>query len=126
MIGDLFAPEGGWVVRIRDHSAEREEEAIEDVPGFESLMHANAFARAYVRDSIERCRVPDATPEEVVGDWHAFGEDAEVLKAGEQGWSSSSELAFFARNPAPSGSIERDWRGLDPRRDEPDEDDDDE
>jgi hypothetical protein len=114
MIGDLFAPEGGWVVRIRDHSAETEDEAIEDVRGFESLMHANAFARAYVRDSIERCRVPDATPEEVLGDWHAFG------------WSSSSELAFFARTPAPSGSIERDWRGLDPRRNETDEDDDDE
>ncbi len=125
MIGDLFAPEGGWVVRIRDHSAETEDEAVEDVRGFESLMHANAFARAYVRDSVERCRVPDATPEEVAGDWHAFGEDAEVLEAGGQGWSSAAELGFFARNPAPSGSIERDWRGLDPRRDEPDEDDDD-
>ena len=49
---------------------------------------------------------------------------AEVLEAGEQGWSSAAELAFFARNPAPAGSIERDWRGLDPRRDEPDDDSD--
>jgi hypothetical protein len=123
MIGDLFAPPGGWVVRIRDHSAGNGDGAVEDVRGFASLMHANAFARAYVRDSVERCRVPDATPEEVAGDWHAFGEDAEVLDAGGQGWSSSSELAFFARTPAPPGSIERDWRGLDPRRDGPDADD---
>ena len=125
MIGDLFAPPGGWVVRIRDLSADGDDDAYEDVPGFPTLMHANAFARAYVRDSLERCRVADATPEEVASDWHAFGEDAEVLDAGAQGWSSATELALFAEHPAPSDSSERDWRGLDPRRRPSDDDEDD-
>ncbi len=116
MTGDLFAPEGGWVVLIRDLSAGEEEGAVEEVRGFATLMHANAFARAYVRDSVERCRVAGATPEEVAADWHAYGEDAVVLDAGPQGWSSLTELAFFARTPAPPGSAERDWRSLDPRR----------
>ncbi|MFQ3622297.1 MAG: hypothetical protein SNJ73_02005 [Acetobacteraceae bacterium] len=116
MTGGLFAPEGGWVVLIRDLSAEGDESAVEEVRGFATLMHANAFARAYVRDSVERCRVAGATPEEVAADWHAFGEDAVVADAGAHGWSSVAELAFFAHTPAPEGSAERDWRSLDPRR----------
>jgi hypothetical protein len=127
MIAGLFAPEGGWVVRIRDLSADDPSapEAVEDVPGFASLMHANAFARRYVRDSVERCRVPGATAEEVAADWHAFGEDAEVADAAEAGWKSAAELSHFAATPAPAGDEERDWRSLDPRRDEDDDDDDD-
>jgi hypothetical protein len=114
----LFAPEGGWVVRIRDLSAEDPAApgAVEEVAGFATLMHANAFARRYVRDSVERCRVPGALPEQVAADWHAFGEDAEVADAGPAAWSSAAELAFFAAHPVPSGSEERDWRSLDPRR----------
>jgi hypothetical protein len=127
MIAGIFAPEGGWVVRIRDLSADdpAAPEAVEEVAGFATLMHANAFACRYVRDSIERCRVPGATPEEVAADWHAFGEDAEVADAAEAGWKSATELSHFAANPAPAGDEERDWRSLDPRRDEGDEDDDD-
>ncbi|MCU0985378.1 MAG: hypothetical protein MUC89_10615 [Acetobacteraceae bacterium] len=127
MIAGIFAPEGGWVVRIRDLSADdpASPEAVEDVAGFATLMHANAFARRYVRDSVERCRVPGATAEEVAADWHAFGEDAEVADAAEAGWKSASELSHFAANPAPAGDEERDWRSLDPRRDEGDDEDDD-
>jgi len=113
----LFAPAGGWVVRIRDLSADDPDdpEALEDVPGFETLMHANAFARAYVRDSVERCRVPGEAADDVLRAWHSFGEDAEVVDADGQGWSSANELGFFASRPGPSE--ERDWRSLDPRRD---------
>ena len=128
MIAGLFAPEGGWVVRIRDLSAEdpASPEAVEEVAGFATLMHANAFARRYVRDSVERCRVPGATAEEVAAHWHAFGEDAEVADAGVLGWTSATELAHFAANPLPAGDEERDWRSLDPCRDEDGEDDEDE
>lgn len=112
----LFAPKGGWVVVIRDLSADDPEDpdAVEEVHGFETLMHANAFARAYVRDSVERCRVPGEAPDDVLRAWHAFGEDAEVQGAESQGWSSSSELGSFASRPGPAS--ERDWRSLDPRR----------
>ena len=51
--------------------------------------------------------------------WFAFGEDAEVLEAGEDGWRSATELGDFVDQPA--SAEERDWRSLDPRRDEPED-----
>ena len=80
------------------------------------MMHANAFARAYVRDSVERCRVPGTATREVLAAWFAFGEDAEVVDSGDQGWRSANELDDFAAHPA--SEIERDWRVLDPRRED--------
>ncbi|MCT6837966.1 MAG: hypothetical protein M3036_10015, partial [Bifidobacteriales bacterium] len=54
--------ETGWVVRILDQSGASagDDDVVEEVKGFLDLAHANAFARAYVRDSIERCRIPGA------------------------------------------------------------------
>ncbi|GBR10646.1 hypothetical protein [Gluconobacter frateurii] len=127
-----------WNVRIIDLSGASEDDTVEVVKDFMDLMHANAYARAYVRDSIERCRVPGATSKEVLESWFAFGENAEVVDAGDDGWKSSTELEDFAANPATD--MERDWRAIDPRRlvddgeiagppdvdDEDDDDDDDE
>ena len=116
----LFAPDGGWRVRILDLSGGAEDNVVEEVRGFPTLMQANAFARRYVRDSVERCRQPGLSSREVLDTWFAFGEDAEVIDAGEAGWRSGTELADFADRPA--GEEERDWRALDPRRDpEPEE-----
>ncbi len=116
----LFAPEGGWRVRILDLSGAAEDNIVEEIAGFPTLMQANAFARRYVRDSVERCRIAGATAREVLDGWFAWGEDAEVVDAAEQGWRSSTELHDFAARPA--GEEDRDWRALDPRRqdEEPD------
>jgi len=111
----LFAPEGGWRVRILDLSGGAEDNVVEEIGGFPTLMQANAFARRYVRDSVERCRGAGLTSREVLDAWFAFGEDAEVVDAGEDGWRSGTELADFADRPA--GAEECDWRALDPRRD---------
>ena len=117
-VGDLFAPPGGWRVRILDLSGGAEDNIVEEVGGFPTLMQANAFARSYVRDSVERCREAGlSSTREVLDAWFAFGEDAEVVDAGEAGWRSGTELADFADRPA--GEAERDWRALDPRRGEP-------
>ena len=59
------------------------------------------------------------TPKEVLETWFAFGEDAEVMDAAEAGWRSATELGDFVDNPA--GAEERDWRALDPRRDDIDD-----
>ena len=124
MSDDLFAPEGGWKVRILDLSGGAEDNIVEDVGGFETIMHANAFARRYVRDSVERCRAPGMSTKDVLDAWFAFGEDAQVLDAAEAGWRSGTELGDFVDRPA--GAEERDWRALDPRliggdeEDEPD------
>ncbi len=111
----LFAPEGGWRVRILDMSGGAEDNIVEDVKGFPTLMQANAFARAYVRDSVELCRAEGLAPREVLAAWFAFGEDAEVLDAPQDGWRSANELSDFSERPARPD--ERDWRALDPRRD---------
>ncbi len=112
-MSDLFAPHGGWRVRILDLSGGAEDNIVEEVKGFPTLMRANAFARAYVRDSVERCRSPGAAPRDVLELWFKFGEDAEILDAGEDGWRSATELADFADRPA--SEVECDWRALDPR-----------
>ena len=119
-MSDVFAPEGGFRVRIIDLSGASENNIVEEVKGFPTLMDANAFARAYVRDSVERCRLPGAASREVLSSWFAFGEDAEIVDAGEQGWRSANELDDFAAHPA--SGIERDWRSLDPRLADDDDD----
>jgi len=121
-MSDLFAPDGGWRVRILDLSGGAQDNIVEEIGGFETLMQANAFARRYVRDSVERCRVPGMNAKEVLEAWFAFGEDAEVIDAAESGWRSATELGDFVDNPA--GTEERDWRALDPRRLDEDESDD--
>ncbi len=121
-MSDLFAPEGGWRVRILDMSGGAEDNITEEIKGFETLMQANEFARRYVRDSMELCRAPRMKPREVLDAWFAFGEDAVVVDAGEQGWTSAASLADFSEQPA--REEDRDWRALDPRSDEPDDEDD--
>lgn len=112
-MSDLFAPPGGWKVRILDLSGGAEDNIVEEVKGFPTLMQANAFARAYVRDSVERCRAPGLAARDVLDTWFAFGEDAEVVDAGEDGWRSGAELSDFADRPA--SEDECDWRAYDPR-----------
>ena len=122
-MSDLFAPDEGWRVRILDLSGGAQDNIVEEVAGFETLMQANAFARRDVcaRFLVERCRVPGTTAKEVLELWFAFGEDAEVIDAGEAGWRSATELGDFVDNPA--GGEDRDWRALDPRRIDVDDDD---
>lgn len=117
-MSDLFAPQGGWCVRILDLSGGAPDNIVEEIGGFPTLMQANEFARRYVRDSIEHARGPGMTAKEVLETWFAFGEDAEVVDAAEAGWRSGTELGDFVDRPA--SAEERDWRALDPRRDEPD------
>ncbi len=116
--------EQGWKVRILDLSGGAEDNVVEDVGVFHDMAHANAFARAYVRDSVERCRVPGASAKDVLDTWMSFGEDAVVLDAADMdaaivdaqadGWRSANELDDFTATPATP--MERDWRMLDPRR----------
>ena len=118
-MSDLFAPPGGWRVRILDLSGASDDTLLEEVGGFPTLMQANAFARAYVRDSVERCRAAGLTGKDVLNAWFTFGEDAEIVDQPEGAWRSANELADFADRPA--SAADRDWRALDPRRDGEDE-----
>ena len=113
-LSDLFAPPGGWRVRILDLSGASDDKLVEEVGGFPTLMQANAFARAYVRDSIERCRESGLSGRAVLDAWFAFGEDAEIADLPQGAWRSANELADFADRAA--SEEERDWRALDPRR----------
>jgi hypothetical protein len=106
--------DSGYRVRILDLSGGAEEGITEEVSGFADVAAANAFARAYVRDSLDRCRTRGADARAVLDAWFAFGEDAVVLGAGDEAWRSAAELADFAARPGTPR--ERDWRALDPRR----------
>ncbi len=125
-MSDLFAPEGGWRVRIIDLSGGAEDNIVEEIPSFPTLMQANEFARRYVRDSLDRCRQSGMNGRETLDAWFAFGEDAEVRGAdgerAEGGWTSGPELSNFTDRPG--GEEDHDWRALDPRLNDPDEDDD--
>jgi hypothetical protein len=120
-IAELFAPKGGWRVRILDLSGGAEDNIVEEIGGFPTLMQANAFARRYVRDSVELCRAPGASSRDVLDAWFAFGEDAHAIDAGDDTWRSATELSDFADRP--SSAEDRDWRALDPRLDEEDAED---
>jgi hypothetical protein len=113
----LFSPPGGFSVRIMDLSGGNGADPVETIGGFLTLEHANAFARRYVRDSMERCRGRGMQPGAVVAAWFAYGEDAEVVGGAEQAWRSAAELNDFAARP-PADPEDRNWRALDPRRDE--------
>ncbi len=115
-MSDIFAPAGGWRVRIKDLSGGAEDGISEEIGGFPTMMQANEFCRRYVRDSVELCRTAGLTGREVIDAWFAFGEDAEVLDAGEEGWKSGSNIAVFADQPA--DRHDRNWRALDPRQDD--------
>ena len=114
---NLFAPEGGYKVRIRDLSGANGEEPVEEIRGFPTLAQANGVARRYVRDSIERCRAPGLDADAVLKTWFDFGEDAEVLDGDAVIWSSGAETRAFAETRV-ADSEERNWRVLDPRRQE--------
>lgn len=113
---DIF-PRGEYAVQIMDLSGANGSEPVETVKGFLSIAHANAFARRYVRDSVERCRAPGMDAKAVLDAWFAYGEDAEVLGAGDDAWVSRSELKDFADTPVRDAE-DRNWRVLDPRLDE--------
>ena len=114
---------GGYSARIMDLSGGNGSDPVETIKGFRTLEHANGFARRYVRDSVERCRAAGMSPEDIVNAWFAFGEDAEVLGAAQGAWRSGPELRDFAARPVRDGE-ERNWRALDPRRDEDEADED--
>jgi hypothetical protein len=112
----LSAP-AGLAVRIMDLSGANGSDPVEVVRGFLSVAHANAFARRYVRDSLERCRTRGMAADAVLEAWFAYGEDAEVVGAGDAAWKSATELHGFAE-ARPMEAEERNWRVLDPRRQE--------
>ncbi|MBK1662872.1 hypothetical protein [Paracraurococcus ruber] len=120
----LFGQQGGFAVRIMDLSGGNGADPVETIRGFQTLEHANAFARRYVRDSLERCRSRGMAPDAVIAAWFAFGEDAEVLGGAEHAWRSAAELTDFAARP-PADPEDRNWRALDPRRDQDDEEEED-
>lgn len=109
-------------VRIMDMSGGNGSDPVEVVRGFASVAHANLFARRRVRDSMEFCRAPGMSADQVRDAWFAFGEDAVVEGAEDGAWTSASELADFAKRPCEEEE-QRDWRAVDPRRGEAEEDD---
>jgi hypothetical protein len=117
IFSEALAAPPGLAVRIMDLSGANGSDPVEVIRGFRSVAHANAFARRYVRDSLDRCRGRGMSPEAVLEAWFAYGEDAEVAGAGDDAWRSATELQDFANTRA-ADPEDRNWRVLDPRREE--------
>ncbi|CAI3926427.1 unnamed protein product [Commensalibacter communis] len=105
---------GEYKVHVFDLSSDAEDKVVEIIDGFYNEEHAIVFAHAYVRASVERCRIPGATNQEIVDAWSAFGEDIKVMKKEEIVWNSSDDIMSFVENVATP--MECDWRSVDPRR----------
>jgi len=120
IFADPVSAPPGLAVRILDLSGANGSDPVEVVRGFTGVAHANAFARRYVRDSLDRCRTPGLAPDAVLEAWFAYGEDADVTGAGDEAWKSATELHAFAESRA-ADPEDRNWRALDPRREEDDE-----
>lgn len=123
MIGERFLDsqkneesneKGEYTVHIFDLSSDTDDKVVEIIDGFYNEEHATVFAHAYVRASVENCRIPGVSAQEVLDAWSAFGEDAKVIKKEENVWNSSDEIMSFVENEATP--MECDWRSLDPRR----------
>src|SRR6478609_5647472 len=95
-MSDLFAPDEGWHVRILDLSGGAQDNIVEEVGGFDTLMQANAFARRYVRDSVERCRVPGMTAKEVLEAWFVTG--VRSIHAASMSMTTMSEASSEVRH----------------------------
>lgn len=105
---------GEYIIHVFDLSSDHEDKVVEIIDGFYNEEHAIVFAHAYVRASVERCRIPGGTNQEIFDAWSAFGEDVKVMKKEDEIWNSSDEIMSFVENQ--STSMECDWRSLDPRR----------
>ncbi len=79
------------------------------IDGFPTFELAKEFARRRVRDSVEEQRRPGRPKEELRRMWHAFGEDASVIRGGPH-YAGSHELDYFIEHPATAE--ERDWQAV--------------
>lgn len=74
---------------------------------FDNENDAREFARRWTRASLEELRRENQSKEDLKKQWSLFGDDAVVLGIG---YSASSELDFFIKNPAKPEEI--DWKTL--------------
>ena len=92
---------GGFRVLIIDmgrYDADEEQ----TVGPFQTFEEAKAYARRFVRRSVEDLRAPNQSDEELRRLWHSFGEDA-VVVGGEEGYAGSRELDHFIKHPEAGG-----------------------
>jgi phage gpG-like protein len=68
------------------------------VGSFQTFEEAQAYARRFVKRSVEDLRAPNQSAEELRRLWYSFGEDAAVV-GGEERYAGSHELEHFIRHP---------------------------
>jgi len=96
-----------YAVRILDmaHYPDSEHEML--IEGFPSLVLATEYARRRVWASVEECRSPNSSREQIRRSWWLFGEDAIVIGGD---YAGSHEIDFFVDHPA--GPVQRDWKAI--------------
>ncbi len=87
----------GYHVLIID-MAHYDDESEELVGGFETFEAAKAYARHFVRRSVEDLRAQNQSAEDLRRLWYRFGEVA-VVVGGEERYAGSHDLDYFIDNP---------------------------
>jgi nucleotide-binding universal stress UspA family protein len=82
------------IIDMAHYDAEEEQ----TVGGFETFEAAKAYARDFVRRSVEDLRAPNQSAEDLRRLWHHFGEDA-VVVGGEERYAGWHDLAVFIERP---------------------------
>ena len=82
------------IIDMARYDAEEEQ----SVGGFETFEAAKAYARHFVRRSVEDLRAPNQSAEDLHRLWHRFGEDA-VVVGGEERYAGSHDLSYFIEHP---------------------------
>ncbi|MDT5272474.1 MAG: hypothetical protein QOH49_4660 [Acidobacteriota bacterium] len=91
----------GYSVLIID-MAHYDADEEQTVGGFQTFEAAKAYARQFVRRSVEDLRAPNQSAADLRRLWHSFGEDA-VVVGGEERYAGSHELDHFIEHPDTGG-----------------------
>ncbi len=87
------------IIDMAHYDAEEEQ----TIGGFQTFEAAKAYARRFVRRSVEDLRAPHQSAEELRRLWHVFGEDALVV-GGEERYAGSHDLDYFIKHPEAGGA----------------------
>jgi len=105
---------------VFDHWDYPDDDCMDWVSGFPTFESARDYARARTRASVEECRKPGQTPEQLRQAWGSFGECCSVYVVGADGqrcYNGRDEIDFFVSHAATA--TETDWATIEPPRVEP-------
>jgi hypothetical protein len=108
-------PSATWRVLIIDNFHMHDADEHYEIGGFPSLEAAREYCRRFNHASLEHCRKPSMSAEDLVKQWLSFGEAASVIGDPEP-MASVDMVRSFAAGPPPTDPSLLDYKALEPPR----------